>query len=89
MNRRTSSGRVLGAEERVSVADALHAVTIGAAFTLKLDAEIGSIECGKRADFAILEEDPLAVDPARLHETPVWGTVVGGRVFPNSEIGAG
>ena len=88
VNRRTSSGRVLGAEERVSVADALHAVTIGAAFTLKLDAEIGSIECGKRADFAILEEDPLAVDPARLHETPVWGTVVGGRVFPNSEIGA-
>ena len=46
VNRRTSTGRVLGTEERVSVADALHAVTIGAAFTLKLDTEIGSIECG-------------------------------------------
>ena len=89
VNRRTTTGRVLGTEERVSVADALHAVTIGAAFTLKLDTEIGSIECGKRADFAILEDDPLAVDPAKLHEVPVWGTVVGGRVFPNSEIGAG
>ena len=87
VNRLTSSGRVLGAGERISVADALYAVTIGAAFTLKLDTELGSIECGKRADFAILEDDPLAVDPARLHEVPVWGTVVGGRIFPCSEIG--
>ena len=87
VNRLTSSGRVLGAGERISVADALYAVTIGAAFTLKLDTELGSIESGKRADFAILEDDPLAVDPARLHEVPVWGTVVGGRIFPCSEIG--
>ena len=89
VNRRTSTGRVLGTGERVSVADALHAVTIGAAYTLKLDTEIGSIECGKRADFAILEDDPLAVDPAELRDVPVWGTVVGGRIFPNSEIGTG
>ena len=81
VNRLTSSGRVLGEAERISVTDALYAVTIGAAFTLKLDTELGSIECGKRADFAILEDDPLAVDPARLHEVPVWGTVVGGASF--------
>ena len=77
--------RVLGTSERISVADALYAVTIGAAFTLKLDTELGSIECGKRADFAILEDDPLSVDPARLDKVPVWGTVVGGRIFPCSE----
>ena len=89
VNRRTSSGRVLGPAERISVADALYAVTIGAAFTLKLDTELGSIESGKRADFAILEDDPPAVDPARLDKVPVWGTVVGGRIFPCSEIGSG
>ena len=89
VNRLTSSGRVLGTAERIGVADALHSVTIGAAFTLKLDTELGSIECGKRADFAILEDDPLSVDPARLHQVPVWGTVVGGRIFPCSEIGPG
>ena len=89
VNRLTSSGRVLGTAERIGVADALYAVTIGAAFTLKLDTELGSIECGKRADFAILEDDPLSVDPTRLHEVPVWGTVVGGRIFPCSEIGPG
>ena len=87
VNRLTSSGRVLGTAERIGVADALHAVTLGAAFTLKLDTELGSIECGKRADFAILDEDPLEVAPARLREVPVWGTVVGGRIYPCSEIG--
>ena len=87
VNRRTAGGRVLGPAERITAADALHAVTLGAAFTLKLDTEIGSIETGKRADFAILEDDPLTVDPATLKDVGVWGTVVGGRVFPVSEIG--
>ena len=38
-------------------------------------------------DFAILEDDPLAVGPAALKDVAVWGTVVGGRVFPVSAIG--
>ena len=81
VNRLTASGRVLGALECISVADALHAVTLGAAYTLKLDSEIGSIECGKRADFCVLHEDPMAVDPMALKDVRVWGTVLGGRPF--------
>ena len=88
VNRRTASGRVLGEAERITVPDALHAITLGAAFTLKLDTEIGSIETGKRADFAILEDDPLAVAPEALKDVAVWGTVVGGRVFPSPAAGA-
>ena len=41
----------------------------------------GSVEVGKRADFAVLEDDPLAVGAERLKDVPVWGTVLGGRVF--------
>lgn len=81
VNRLTASGHVLGAAERIGVADALHAITLGAAYTLKLDGEIGSIECGKRADFCVLEDDPTTVDPAALKDVRVWGTVQGGRVF--------
>ena len=88
VNRTTASGKVLGAAERLTVHDALRAITLGAAFTLKLDTEVGSIETGKRTDFAILEDDPTAVDPAALKDIAVWGTVVGGQVFPVSEIGA-
>ena len=81
VNRLTASGQVLGPEERISTADALYAITQGAAYTLKLDHEIGSIEVGKRADFAVLEDDPLLVAPETLRDVPVWGTVLGGRVF--------
>jgi predicted amidohydrolase YtcJ len=81
VNRLTASGRRLGEFERIGVEDALRAVTLGAAYTLHLDGEIGSIECGKRADFAVLEDDPLRVDPVRLKDVRVWGTVLGGRPF--------
>ena len=81
VNRLTASGRVLGAHQRIGVMDALRAITLGAAWTLKLDGEVGSIECGKRADFAVLEDDPTTVDPAALKDVRVWGTVQGGRVF--------
>src|SRR5471030_92201 len=79
--RETSSGRVLGASERVPVADALRAITLGAAYTLKMDHLVGSIEVGKFADFAVLEEDPNEVAPERLKNLQVWGTVLGGRIF--------
>ena len=81
VNRVTPKGRVLGAAERITVPQALHAITLGAAWTLKLDDEVGSIECGKRADFCVLEDDPLAVDPAALKDVRIWGTVLSGRVF--------
>ena len=55
--RQTATGRVLGEGERIPVADALHAITLGAAYTLRLDGMIGSVEVGKCADFAVLDED--------------------------------
>lgn len=82
-NRITAQGRVLGEAERIPVADALYAITMGAAYTLKLEHEIGSIETGKRADFAVLDEDPLAVEPVRLKDVGIAGTVLGGRYFPS------
>ena len=86
VNRLTASGRVLGAHERISVADALQAITLGAAYTLKLDHEIGSIESGKRADFCVLDDDPTAVPPEQLKDVRVWGTVQGGRVFQAPQL---
>jgi predicted amidohydrolase YtcJ len=79
--RQTASGRILGEGERIPVAAALRAVTLGAAYTLKMDHLVGSIETGKLADFAVLDEDPLTCDPARLKDIGVHATVSGGRVF--------
>ncbi len=80
VNRQTMSGRTLGAAQRITVDEALHAITLGAAYTLKLDDEIGSIEAGKAADFAVLGDDPTAVEPMALKDIPVLGTVSGGHV---------
>jgi hypothetical protein len=81
VNRVTPSGRVLGEHERISPESALRAVTLGAAHQLHLDDELGTIECGKAADFTVLEDDPLAVDPMAIRDIGVWGTVVGGVPF--------
>ncbi len=81
VNRITPRGRVLGANQRISVMEALHAITLGAARTLKLDREIGSITPGKSADFAVLGDDPLSLAPEALRDIPVLGIVQRGRVF--------
>lgn len=80
VNRVTPKGRVLGEAQRITVAEALRAVTLGPAETLHLDAEIGSISVGKRADFALLAEDPFAVAPQALRDIEVLGTVLGGTI---------
>jgi len=86
VNRLTAKGRVLGELERISVYDALYAVTLDAAYTLKMDKDVGSIEPGKLADFTVLEKDPFAVDPLKLKDIKVWGTVLGGKSFPAARL---
>ena len=83
VNRITMSGECLGPEQRIEPAEALEALTLGAAYTLKLDHEIGSIEAGKIADFAVLDASPLEVDRMAIKDIRVKGVVSGGRVFLN------
>lgn len=86
VNRITASGRVQGEAEKIGVSEALYAVTLGAAYTLKLDGEVGSIEIGKRADFAVLEDDPETIGADKLKDVRVWGTVQGGRTFAAADL---
>ncbi|HJL57220.1 MAG TPA: amidohydrolase family protein, partial [Arenicellales bacterium] len=80
-NRLTGSGQVLGPMERITLDEAMRAITLGPARSLHLDQEIGSIESGKRADFAILDADPYEVGAAELNKINVLGTMVGGTAF--------
>jgi predicted amidohydrolase YtcJ len=78
--RRTRAGNVHGAEQAISLDEALRAQTINAARTLRRDDVIGSISVGKYADFVELTADPYAVDPAQLATlAQVAGTWVGGQ----------
>lgn len=82
VNRRTINGNENVREERISVDAAMRAITIDAAWIMGWEDRIGSIRAGKMADFVVLEEDPYNVDPMKLKDVPVWGTVFEGKVFP-------
>ncbi|WCO68146.1 amidohydrolase family protein [Iamia majanohamensis] len=71
-------GEVLGPDERIPVEAALRAVTADAAWQCRVDHLAGSLEPGKAADLAVLEEDPTAVDPARIGDIAVSETWLDG-----------
>jgi predicted amidohydrolase YtcJ len=78
VNRITRSGKVLGPDQRIAPIDALRAVTIDAAWQEHDDRVKGSIEAGKFADFVVLAENPLTVDPKHIMDIKVTQTIVGG-----------
>lgn len=77
--RETRSGFVLGADERISVEDALRAVTIDAAWGYFEEDRKGSITPGKQADLVVLEADPRAVAPEAIGEIGIVETIARGR----------
>ena len=81
-NRITQEGRVLASNERLTLDKALRAITVEAAQVIGLDAQIGSIAVGKRADFAALNKDPALVGSAGLRDLQVTGVVFEGRFSP-------
>lgn len=82
VNRRTPSGRVAGPEQRITVHDALRAITVEAAYSWRMEHELGSITAGKAATFTVLAEDPYSVDAETFGEISILGTVYEGRWFP-------
>lgn len=75
VNRETRSGYVLGPDQRVDVMEALHAVTLGAAYQYFEENEKGSLEAGKRADFVILAQDPRIVESEALADIDIVETI--------------
>tara|TARA_B100001123_G_scaffold274625_1_gene305577 strand:+ start:12228 stop:13901 length:1674 start_codon:yes stop_codon:yes gene_type:complete len=80
--RKTASGTIRGPQEALTLDQALRAVTVDAAWSLRMDHEIGTIAAGKKADFAVVEEDPYAVTLDHVKDIKIWGTVFEGQVYP-------
>lgn len=78
VNRTTPSGRVAGADQRISVLDALRGVTIEAAYSWRREHDLGTITPGKLATFTVLADDPFEVDPSDLGRIRVVGVVYEG-----------
>lgn len=71
---------ILGKDERISVEDALRAVTLDAAYQSFFDDKVGSLEVGKLADFVVLNRNPLKVDASTIAGIQVLATYLGGEM---------
>ena len=80
VTRITSSGKVLGEDQTISVQDALRSVTIWGAYQFHEEHYKGSLEPGKLADMVILSENPLTIDSKYIRDIPILSTIVGNQV---------
>lgn len=86
VNRVTRSGQVLGEGQRVTPLEGLRAMTINAAYQYFEEGSKGSIEVGKLADFVVLDENPLEVEPLAIKDIVVLETIKEGvRVYVRGE----
>lgn len=81
ITRETQSGKVMGEAQRLTLDQAMKAITIDAAYILHLEDKIGNIVPGKLADFTVVDRDPYEVGVMGLRDIKVWGTVYEGRPF--------
>ena len=72
------NAEVWGANQRITVDEALRVNTINGAFATHEEAIKGSITPGKLADFVVLAEDPHTVEPGKIKDIKIVRTVVGG-----------
>lgn len=80
INRVTSQKSKFSQDQRIDAYLAMKGITITAARTLNLENEIGSIKAGKTANFTILAENPLKINPLKIKDIQVIGTVFNGIV---------
>jgi len=74
-----SPQKVLNPSQKISINNALRAITIDAAYQLKMDDKIGSIQEGKYADFAIVDRNPMKTDAYKIRDIEVNETWVNGK----------
>ena len=78
VNRKTKEGKNLGEQYAIDVYNALEALTINAAWQIKMEDKLGSITEGKYADLIILDQNPLNIDKNNLRNIKIIDTYVHG-----------
>ncbi len=79
VERASTSGRLIGPDEAVTVDEALRAYTVAGAHACRWEATAGALSPGLRADLVVLGDDPHRVDPSRIGDIQIVRTFVDGR----------
>lgn len=80
MRRRTLAGAAIGPDQAIDVEAAVRAHTIEAAYAIRAEDRIGSLEVGKSADIVILEGNLFTAGPDEIAGLGVHTTVIGGEI---------
>ncbi|MFD2629933.1 amidohydrolase [Oceanobacillus kapialis] len=83
VNRQTMDGEILGEDQCISVEKAIRTMTIDGSKLNADEANSGSLEAGKLADFAVLDSDPTAIDQMQIKDVNVLETYIGGKCVYN------
>ena len=90
VNRIGLSGKtVMGPQERITVDEAMRAITIDAAYTARLENEVGTIDIGKTANFTVLDDNPYTVKPEDINKIKVEATIYQGIPAPVKNSNSG
>jgi len=66
--------------DAISLEDAIRVMTLGGAYSMRKESELGSIEKGKAADLIVLDRNLFEIDPGSIIDTKVVYTVFGGKI---------
>ena len=80
VTRTDMEGNEWGVNQRISVEEALKVYTLHGAYASFEEDTKGSIQAGKLADFVVLGQNPIDVDPLSIKDIPIIKTVIGGKV---------
>lgn len=70
--------------QNLTLAEAIQAYTLNAAYVMRQEDKVGSLEVGKEADFIVLDQHIFQIDPNRINQTRVTRTYLRGElVYPN------
>jgi len=79
VTRKGWNGETWGADQQVSIDEAIRINTLNGAFDTHEEAIKGSISAGKLADYVVLAEDPHTVDVEKIKDIEIVRTVIGGK----------
>jgi predicted amidohydrolase YtcJ len=69
-----------GAEQGITIEEAVYAYTMGAAYQIRAEEFIGSLELGKRSDLVVVDQNLFEIDPSQVHNTKAVLTMLNGDV---------
>ena len=84
VTRRTSKGKTIGENEKLSLKEALEFYTKNSAYLDFQEKLKGTLEMGKFADITVFEEDIFAMDEDKMRDAKVYMTIVSGKIIYDS-----